>query len=127
MPEFYSKPYRLMKSNILKEKAFVFALDVIHLYKNVCDSKKEFVLSKQFLRSGTSIGANISEAEYAESKLDFIHKLAIALKEANETKYWLELLYLSGYIDQMSFDTIQPRVIEQIKLLTSIINTSKKQ
>lgn len=116
-----------MKSNVLKEKAFVFALDVIHLYKNVCDTKKEFVLSKQFLRSGTSVGANISEAEYAESKSDFIHKLAIALKEANETKYWLELLYRSGYVDQNSFDGLHPKVTEQMKLLTSIINTSKKQ
>ncbi len=114
-----------MKNNVLKEKSILFALDVIHLYKHICETKKEYVLSKQFLRSGTSIGANISEAEYAESKPDFIHKLAVALKESNETKYWLELLYRSDYIDQFYFDAIRPKVEEQMKLLTSIINTSK--
>jgi four helix bundle protein len=115
-----------MKTNILKEKSFYFALDVIHLYKNISAVKKEFVLSKQLLRSGTSIGANIRESQYAESKADFIHKLAIALKEGNETDYWIELLHLSNYLDLTEYENIKPKIDEQLRLLTSIINTSKK-
>jgi four helix bundle protein len=82
-----------MAENIIKIKLFDFALRIVELYKFLCADKKEFVLGKQILRSGTAIGALIREAEQAESKLDFIHKLAIAQKEANETDYWLELLY----------------------------------
>jgi four helix bundle protein len=78
------------------------------------------------LRSGTSIGANIREAEYAQSKPDFINKLSIALKEANETDYWIELLYVSEFIDSIQYESIKPKITEQLKLLTSIINTSKK-
>lgn len=115
-----------MKRNVLKEKSFIFALDTIRLYKSVSSVKKEFVLSKQFLRSGTSIGANVREAEYAQSKPDFIHKLSIALKEANETDYWLELMYISEFIDAEEYQRIKPKISEQLKLLTSIINTSKK-
>jgi len=113
-----------MKRNVLKEKSFVFALDIIQLYQSI-SAKREYVLSKQMLRSGTSIGANVREAEYAQSKSDFIHKLSIALKEANETDYWLELLHLSGYLSSPEFDHIKPKISEQLKLLTSIINTSK--
>jgi four helix bundle protein len=87
--------------------------------------KKEFVLSKQILRSGTSIGANIREAEYAESKPDFIHKLKIALKETAETEHWLELLYQSGYISEFHFTNIRPKTQELIRLLTSIVNTTR--
>ena len=90
------------------------------------NEKREFVLSKQLLRSGTAIGALVREAEQAESKADFVHKLAIALKEANETDYWLELLHQSGFINQKGFDSINPDVIELIKLLTSIIKTTKQ-
>ena len=82
----------MVKRNILKEKSFTFALDIVHTYKLICNEHKEFTMSKQMLRSGTSIGANVREAEYAQSKADFIHKLPIALKEANETDYWLDLL-----------------------------------
>lgn len=114
-----------MKPNIIKEKSFIFALDIVQLYKKIID-KKEFVLSKQLLRSGTSIGANVREAEYAQSKADFIHKLSIALKEANETDYWIEILHLSGFIDFEEFTYIKPKISEQLKLLTSIVNTSKK-
>ena len=79
--------------NVVKEKSFAFAVRIVILYKHLCAEKKEFVLSKQLLRSGTAIGALVREAEQAESKADFVHKMAIALKEANETEYWLELLH----------------------------------
>ncbi len=114
-----------MKRNIIKEKSFSIALDVIYVYKKVSFEKKEFVMSKQFLRSGTSIGANVRESEYAQSKADFIHKLSIALKEANETEYWLDLLHYSGYIGNEDFRNVKEKVTEQLRLLTSIINASK--
>jgi len=87
-----------MKENVIKDKSFDFALRIINLYKYLSEEKKEYVLSKQLLRSGTSVGANIRESEHAESKNDFIHKLSISLKEANESHYWIELLYKSDYI-----------------------------
>ncbi|MFC4508798.1 four helix bundle protein [Flavobacterium buctense] len=87
--------------------------------------RKEFVLSKQLLRSGTSIGANIREAEHAQSKADFINKLSISLKEANETEYWIDLLFETNYLTKIEFENIKPKIIELLKLLTSIINTSK--
>ena len=105
---------------------FLFAIEIVGLYK-VLAERKEFVLSKQVLRSGTSIGANIREAEHAQSKADFIHKLSISLKEANETEYWLDLLYETKYINQIEFENIKPKIIELLKLLTSIINTSKSK
>jgi len=88
-----------MKENILKEKSYKFALRMIKLYKFMTVEHKEFVLSKQVLRSGTSIGANIEESIYAQSKSDFVHKLSIAQKEASETNYWLRLLRDSDYIN----------------------------
>lgn len=114
------------KRNVIKEKSFLFAIEIVGLYK-VLAERKEFVLSKQVLRSGTSIGANIREAEHAQSKADFIHKLSISLKEANETEYWLDLLYETKYINQIEFEYIKPKIIELLKLLTSIINTSKSK
>ena len=114
------------KKNIIKEKSFVFAVEIVYLYKILVE-KKEFVLSKQLLRSGTSIGANIREAEHAQSKADFIHKLSISLKEANETEYWLDLLYETKYLSEIEFQSIKAKVIEILKLLTSIINTSKSK
>jgi four helix bundle protein len=113
------------KRNVIKEKSFAFAIEIIFLYK-VLAERKEFVLSKQMLRSGTSIGANIREAEHAQSKADFIHKLSISLKEANETEYWIDLLFETKYITEVEFQNIKPKIIELLKLLTSIINTSKK-
>lgn len=112
------------KKNIVKEKSFLFAIEIVGLYK-VLAERKEFVLSRQMLRSGTSIGANVREAEHAQSKADFIHKLSISLKEANETEYWLELLFETNYISELEFQNIKPKIIELLKLLTSIINTSK--
>ena len=114
------------KRNVIKEKSFLFAIEIVGLYK-VLAERKEFVLSKQVLRSGTSIGANIREAEHAQSKADFIHKLSISLKEANETEYCLDLLYETKYINQIEFENIKPSIIELLKLLTSIINTSKSK
>ena len=113
-----------MKENVIKEKSFLFAIEIVSLYKILVE-RKEFVLSKQLLRSGTSIGANVRESEHAQSKADFIHKLSIALKEANETEYWLDLLHETKYLSQTEFENIKPSIIELLKLLTSIINTSK--
>jgi len=114
----------LEKKNIIKEKSFIFAIEIVNLYKILAE-RKEFVLSRQMLRSGTSIGANVREAEHAQSKADFIHKLSISLKEANETEYWLDLLFETKYISESEFQNIKPKIIELLKLLTSIINTSK--
>ena len=112
------------RKNIIKEKTFAFAIEVVNLYK-VLAEKREFVLSKQMLRSGTSIGANVREAEHAQSKADFIHKLSISLKEANETEYWLDLLYETKYLSEIEFQNIKPKITELLRLLTSIIKTSK--
>ena len=98
----------------------------MYLYK-VLAEKREYVLSKQLLRSGTSIGANIREAEHAQSKADFIHKLSISLKEANETEYWLDLLFETRYLTIEEFQNVKNKNTEILKILTSIINTSKKQ
>lgn len=114
-----------MKENVVKNKSFNFALRIVKLYQYLIDYKKEFVLSKQVLRSGTSIGALIRESEHAESKDDFIHKLSVALKEANETDYWLQLLYKSNLIKQKEFESINSDLTELLKLLTSIIKTTK--
>ena len=114
-----------LKKNIVKEKSFAFALRIIKLHRFLQDEKREYVLSKQLLRSGTAIGALVREAEQAESKADFIHKMAIALKEANETDYWIELLYQSETLEEKGFSSIKPDITEVIKLLTSIIKTSR--
>jgi len=113
------------KPNIVKEKSFAFALRVIKLAQFLQDEKREFVLSKQVLRSGTAIGALIREAEHAQSRPDFINKMNIALKEANETDYWIELLYQAELITKTSYDELQPAGKELIKLLVSIVKTSK--
>jgi len=113
------------KDNIVATKSYAFALRIIKLYKYLISEKKEYVLSKQILRSGTSAGANIKEAEHAQSKKDFINKMSIALKEANETEYWLMLLKDSEYISVDSFNSIHPDIEELIKLLASIVKSSK--
>src|SRR6266567_1120380 len=115
-----------MKENIVKDKSFTFALRVIKLAKFLESEKREFVLSRQLLRSGTAIGALVREAEHAESKADFIHKMSIALKEANETLYWLELLYQAEYIADQSFASIRMDNKELIKLLVAIVKTSRE-
>ena len=110
-----------MNDKIIKIKSFDFALRVVNLYKFLYNEKKEYVLSKQLLRSGTSIGALVLEAEQAESKLDFIHKLAIAQKEENESDYWLELLFQSKYLNETQFQSLKKNIIEINKIVASII------
>jgi four helix bundle protein len=113
-------------SNVVKEKSFAFAVRIVNLHRFLCGKKKEFVLSKQLLRSGTAIGALVHEAEQAESKLDFAHKMAIALKEANETEYWIMLLRESKYLTPKESESILSDNTELLKLLTSIINSTKR-
>jgi four helix bundle protein len=115
------------KQNVLKNKSFSFALKIVKAYKYLINEKKEFVLSKQILRSGTAIGALVREAEYAQSIADFINKMSVALKEANETEYWILLLKESEYIDCGIYSSIIGDCQELIKLLISTINTSKKK
>jgi four helix bundle protein len=114
------------KKGPIYEKSFAFALRIVKLAKYLQEEKKEFVLSKQVLRSGTAIGALVREAEHAESKSDFAHKMNIALKEANETLYWLELLLQSEYITEQSFKSIQADSEELVKLLVAIVKTTRE-
>ena len=111
-----------MKENVLKMKSFAFALRVVKLYQFLSQEKKEKVMSLQLLRSGTAIGAMVREAEYAESKADFIHKLNIALKEANETEYWMELLFKSEYLSEEAFNSLSMDIKELLKLLISSLS-----
>ena len=114
----------LMKENILKEKSYAFAKDIIWCYKNLTDQQKEYILSKQLLRSWTAIWASIREAEFAQSKSDFIHKLSISLKEANETIYRIELLHDTS-ISINTYDEIKQSCEELIRLLVKSIKTAK--
>ena len=116
-----------MRENILKDKSFRFAVRIVNLYKQLCDERKEYVLSKQILRSGTSVGAMIREAEHSESKADFVHKMAIAQKEINETIYWLELLCETGYVSKNEFESLNTDAVEIIKIVTSSIKTAKQK
>ncbi|MCV6630474.1 MAG: four helix bundle protein [Flavobacteriaceae bacterium] len=113
--------------NVLKEKSFVFGLRIIKRSKFLQNDKKEYIISKQLLGSGTAIGALAREAEHAESKADFIHKMRIALKEANETDYWIERIYPSNEIRESAYHSIQPEIQELIKLLVSIVKKTSKQ
>ena len=113
-----------MKS-IIEDKSYRFALRIIKLYKYLIKNKRDYVLSKQILRCGTSIGANVKEASQAESTPDFIHKLSIALKESSETEYWINLLFDSNLINKKSYDSIIKDCEEILKLLTSIVKTSR--
>ena len=115
-----------MKENIIKNKSFAFALRIVKAYQFLCEQKKEYVLSKQLLRSGTAIGAMVREAEQAESSADFVHKMAIALKEANESEYWIELLSQSNYLEEKVSNSLKNDLTEILKLLTSIIKTTKQ-
>ena len=112
--------------NIIETKSFDFAVRIVNLYKLLCEEKREFILSKQLLRSGTSIGANVREARRAQSTPDFISKLYVALKEADETSYWLELLHETGFITDEMFNSIYADCEELLKLLTSIIKTTQE-
>ena len=113
-----------MKNNPIEEKSFSFAVRSVKLYKHLTENKREFVLSKQFIRSGTSIGANVSEAERGQSKADFVSKMSIALKEANETEYWLRLLYAGEYLNEAEYESMSRDVNELISLLVAICKTA---
>ncbi|MEA3386970.1 MAG: four helix bundle protein [Patescibacteria group bacterium] len=116
-----------MKDNLVLDKSFKFAVRIVKLYKYLCDEKKEYTLSKQLLRSGTSIGANINEAQAGQSKADFIAKMSIASKEARETKYWIDLLIKTNYLsnDEKHVESLLKDMEEIIKLLTSIVKSSQ--
>ena len=116
-----------MTDNVVLTKSKAFALRCIKLYKYLSSDMREFILSKQMLRSGTSIGANVREATNAYSKKEFAAKMSIALKEAAETAYWLELLVESDYISKPQFDSVYSDAEELLKLLTSIVKTSKAE
>jgi four helix bundle protein len=116
-----------MGDNILKLKSYSFALRTVKLFRYLADEKKEYVLSKQILRSGTSIGANVEESYQAESKADFVHKLSIANKEAFETNYWLRLLRDSGILEEKIAKSLLIDCDELQKLLVSSIKTSKQR
>ena len=112
--------------NVIADKSFEFAVRIVNLYKHLTGDKKEYVLSKQILRSGTSIGANVSEAERGQSKADFVAKMSIALKEANETEYWLRLLYETDYLTDQQFSSMSKDVSELTSILTAICKTASK-
>ena len=114
-----------MSHNEVKEKSLAFAKRVVNAYRFLCEEKNEYVLSKQFLRSGTSIGANVTEAQYASSKKDFLNKMYIALKECAETLYWMELLYSCHFIAENEYISLQTDCEELHKLLISITKSTK--
>jgi len=114
-----------MRDNIIREKSFLFAVKVVKVNKILIEKQKEYVISRQLLKSGTSVGAMIRESEHAESKADFIHKLSVALKEANESLYWLELLKEAGYLSIKTFEILNTDCEELIKLLVKIVKTLK--
>jgi len=115
-----------MSQNLIKEKSFLFAIDIVNLYKLLISNKKEFVMSKQLLKCGTSIGANVREALNAESKNDFIHKLSIAQKECDEAIYWLDLMKATKFIDESIYNEYRPKADSLLKILKSIILTTKQ-
>lgn len=115
------------RKNIIKDRSFLFAKRIIKLYQYLTETKKEYIISKQLLRSGTAVGALVREAQNAESTLDFIHKLGIAQKECDESLYWLELLYESTYLTSVEFTDIQNEASELLKMIRSAIITTKSK
>lgn len=115
-----------MKTSVLYDKSLNFAIRIVNLYQYLVDVKEEKIMSKQLLRSGTAIGALISEGKYAESKLDFVHKYGIAQKECSETDYWITLLYKTDYLSENEFNSLIDDDTELMKLITSSIITAKK-
>ena len=112
-----------MNDNVIKQKSFDFAKRIVNLYNYLCNDKKEYIMSKQLMRSGTSIGANVFESGRAVSKKDFANKIAISQKEADESLYWIELLHETGYLDEKEYLSIKDDCIEIIKILMSISKT----
>lgn len=115
-----------MKESNIRNKSFLFAVRMVKLFQHLSAEKKEYVLSKQLLRSGTAVGAMVREAEHAESKADFVHKMAIAQKEINETIYWLELLTTTDYLKKNEFESVNHDAVELIKIITTIIKNTKQ-
>ncbi len=113
-----------MTESVIRDKSKAFAIRIVRLYRYLCDEKKEFVLSKQLLRSGTSIGANVVEAQVAVSKKDFLAKMYVSFKECCETEYWLELLHETGYLSDSEFESINQDNTTLKKLLSSITFTT---
>ena len=111
--------------NAIEVKSFQFSVRIVRLCRHLSDAKREHVLSRQLLRAGTSIGANVAEAQQAQSRADFISKISIALKETTETKYWIRLLVATDYLAQAEYDSIYRDCTELEKILTSILKTSK--
>ena len=116
-----------MKDNVVMEKSMEFSVRIVKLYRYLVEEKKEYVMSKQMLRSGTSIGANVREGKYAQSKEDFISKMSIALKEASETEYWLELMERTGYLNEEEYESIRKDSSEISKILTSVVKRAKEK
>ena len=116
-----------MSESVLKEKSYAFAIRVVRLYQFLAKDNKEYVLSKQILRSGTAIGALVREAEFGQSRADFTSKMSIALKEANETDYWLNLLKDTNFLNEKMFQSISKDCLELIKLLVATVKTAKSE
>ncbi len=115
-----------MQESIIESKSFNFAVRIVKLYQYLCEEKKEYVLSKQLLRCGTSIGANVSEAQRGQSKPDFYAKIAISLKEANEARYWIRLLHATEYLSNKEYKSLDSDINEIISILVAICNTKEK-
>lgn len=119
--------YTNIMDNVIENKSFQFAIRIIRLYKFLCEEKKEYILSKQLLRAGTSIGANVTESQQAQSKPDFVSKISIALKEASETKYWIKLLGATEYLSENQTKSILDDCVEIEKILVTILKSAKNQ
>ena len=115
-----------MQESIIESKSFNFAVRIVKLYQYLCEEKREYVLSKQLLRCGTSIGANVSEAQRGQSKPDFYAKIAISLKEANEARYWIRLLHATEYLSNKEYKSLDSDINEIISILVAICNTKEK-
>ena len=113
-------------NSIIENKSFEFAIRTVNLYKHLITEKKEYIMSKQLLKSGTSIGANVSEGEQGPTKADFHSKMCLALKESNETYYWLRLLFATEYLTEKEYLSMEPDIKEIIALLTSICKTTQQ-
>ena len=116
-----------MQKNIAAEKSFSLAVRIVNLYKHLTKNEHEYVLAKQLLRCGTSIGANVAEAQRGQSKADFIAKMSIALKEAYETEYWIRLLYTTKYLKQKEYESLSKDTDEIISILMSICKTANER
>lgn len=119
--------YTNIMDNVIENKSFQFAIRIVRLYKFLCEEKKEYILSKQLLRAGTSIGANVTESQQAQSKPDFVSKISIAIKEASETKYWIKLLGATEYLSENQTKSILDDCVEIEKILVTILKSAKNQ